>query len=54
MLRLAASLATGTPVSLSQAITSLDHANLNLIINAVRHAGGRNRHRDPAPGTPIA
>jgi ADP-ribose pyrophosphatase YjhB (NUDIX family) len=41
MLRLAASLATGTPVSLSQAITSLDHANLNLITNAVRHAGGR-------------
>jgi ADP-ribose pyrophosphatase YjhB (NUDIX family) len=41
MLRLAASLATGTPISLNQAITSLDHANLNLIINAVRHAGGR-------------
>ena len=41
ILRLAASLATGTPVSLSQAITSLDHANLNLIINAIRHAGGR-------------
>ncbi len=40
ILRLAASLATAAPVSLRHAIIGLDQANLNLIINAVRHAGG--------------
>lgn len=40
ILNLAASLATATPVSLRHAIIGLDQANLHLIINAVRHAGG--------------
>lgn len=41
ILHLAASLATATPVTLRHAIIGLDQANLHLIINAVRHAGGR-------------
>ena len=41
ILHLAASLAAAAPVSLRNAITGLDQANLHLIINAVRHAGGR-------------
>lgn len=40
ILRLAASLATATPVILRHAITGLDQANLNLVINAIRNAGG--------------
>lgn len=40
ILGLAASLATTAPVSLGYAITGLDKANLHLIINAIRHAGG--------------
>jgi ADP-ribose pyrophosphatase YjhB (NUDIX family) len=41
ILHLAASLATAAPVSLPHALIGLDRANLHLIINAVRHAGGR-------------
>lgn len=40
ILGLAASLATATPVILRHAITGLDQANLNLVINAIRNAGG--------------
>lgn len=40
ILHLAASLATASRVSLRHAIIGLDQANLHLIINAVRHAGG--------------
>ena len=40
ILHLAASLATAAPVSLRHTIIGLDRANLHLIINAVRHAGG--------------
>ena len=42
ILRLAASLATATPVTLRHAITGLDQANLYLVINAIRNAGGQN------------
>lgn len=41
ILHLAASLATEAAVSLRNAITGLDNANLHLLINAVRHAGGQ-------------
>ena len=40
ILGLAASLATATPVVLRHAITGLDQANLYLVINAIRDAGG--------------
>ena len=35
-----ASIAAGTPVSLRDTVTSLDHANLGLLVTAVRHAAG--------------
>jgi hypothetical protein len=44
MLRLAASLAGGTPVNLRDALTGLDGRNVQLVINAVLHASG---HRPP-------
>jgi len=40
ILGLAASLATATPVLLGHAITGLDQANLYLVTNAIRDAGG--------------
>lgn len=40
MLRLAASIADGTPVSLHDTLTGLDHRNTNLLIAAVLHASG--------------
>lgn len=46
MLRLAASLASGIPVSLRDALTGLDNHNISLVITAVQHASG---HRPP-PG----
>ena len=42
ILHLAASLATASPVILRHVITGLDQANLHLVINAVRRAGGQN------------
>jgi ADP-ribose pyrophosphatase YjhB (NUDIX family) len=42
ILGLAASLATASPVVLRHAITGLDQANLYLVINAIRNAGGQN------------
>ncbi|MGH3305951.1 MAG: NUDIX hydrolase [Streptosporangiaceae bacterium] len=42
ILLLAASLATASLVNLRDAVTGLDQANLQLVISAVRHAGGRN------------
>ncbi|WP_300613256.1 hypothetical protein [Trebonia sp.] len=45
MLRLAASLADGTPVNLRDTITGLDDRNIQLVINAVLHASG---HRTPS------
>lgn len=40
ILRLAASLAQGIPVNLSDALTSLDHHNTELISHAIKHATG--------------
>jgi hypothetical protein len=41
MLRLAASLASGIPVDLRDALTGLDKRNINLLITAVLHASGK-------------
>jgi hypothetical protein len=46
MLRLAASLAGGTPVNLRDALTGLDGRNVQLVIKAILHASG---HRS-SPG----
>lgn len=43
MLRLAASLAAGHPVSLRDTIPGLDHRNLHLVTTAIRHAAGHHR-----------
>ena len=40
MLRIAASLAAGLPLDLGDAITGLDAANLDLVVQAIAHAGG--------------
>lgn len=40
VLRIAASLATGYPVSLRDAIPGLDQHNLHLVETAIRHAAG--------------
>ena len=45
MLRLAASLADGTPVNLRDTLTGLDDRNIQLVITAVLHASG---HRTPS------
>jgi hypothetical protein len=46
VLRIAASIAGGTPVTLRDAIPGLDDRNLKLIITAIQHAAG---HRPPHP-----
>jgi len=38
---LAASLAAGTPVSLRDTLTGIDHRNIELVITAVLHAWGQ-------------
>lgn len=48
MLRLAASLASGIPVDLRDALTGLDNLNINLVITAVLHASGKR----PQAGNP--
>jgi hypothetical protein len=45
MLRLAASIVGGTPVSLRDTLTGIDHRNVQLVITAVLHASGQ---RPPA------
>ena len=40
ILRIAASLAAGTPVSLRDAVPGLDQPNLHLVTTAIRHAAG--------------
>ncbi|HEU5417582.1 MAG TPA: hypothetical protein VFV41_07795 [Streptosporangiaceae bacterium] len=40
VLQLAASIAAGTPVALRDTVTSLDSANLQLLLTAIRHAAG--------------
>ena len=48
MLRLAASLASGIPVNLRDALSGLDDRNINLVITAVLHASGkRQQARNP-------
>lgn len=42
ILRLAASLAGTSPVTLREVITGLDQANIQLVLNAIRHASGPN------------
>jgi ADP-ribose pyrophosphatase YjhB (NUDIX family) len=42
ILSLAASLASTSPVALRDVITGLDRANIQLVLNAIRHASGRN------------
>ena len=39
-----ASIADGIPVSLSEAITGLDHRNLSHLLAAIRHASGERPH----------
>jgi len=41
MLRIAASIAETVPISLGEALSSLDDHNLGLVADAVLHAGGR-------------
>jgi hypothetical protein len=41
ILKLAASLAAGTPVCLRDTIPSLDNRNLDLLVTAIRHAAGQ-------------
>ena len=41
IVRIAASLAAGHPVSLRDAIPGLDHRNLQLVTTAIRHAAGQ-------------
>jgi hypothetical protein len=45
MLRLAASIASGIPVSLRDTLTGIDHRNIELVVTAVLHAWGQR----PAP-----
>ena len=46
VLRLAASLTDGSPVSLRETVTGLDHNNTQLVITAIAHASG---HRNSTP-----
>jgi hypothetical protein len=41
LLRIDASLASGAPVNLADAVTGLDHANIDLVVGAVLHAAGQ-------------
>lgn len=41
ILRLAASIAAGIPVDLRDALTGLDHHNIDLVITAMLHTSGR-------------
>lgn len=45
ILRLAASLAGGVPVSLWHALPGIDHRNADLVVTAVAHATGYRRQR---------
>ena len=44
MLRLAVSIAGEVPVSLSDALTSIDYRNANLLATAILHANGQTRN----------
>jgi hypothetical protein len=48
ILRLAASLASGITVDLRDAVTGLDHRNIDRLVNAILHASGqRQQHNRP-------
>jgi hypothetical protein len=48
ILRLAASLASGIAVDLRDAVTGLDHRNIDRLVNAILHASGqRQQHNRP-------
>ena len=49
MLRLAASIADGIPVSLGDALTSIDHRNANLLATAILHANGQTGNKSSRP-----
>ncbi len=58
VLRIAASLATGIPVDLGDAVTELDRQNLGLVLAALSHANGSHEHKDyaaerPGDGRPV-
>jgi hypothetical protein len=53
ILRLAASLADGIPVSLSDAVTGLDHHNLSRLLTAICHASGKRPQTWPVSATPL-
>lgn len=40
ILRLAASLAGGVPVNLGDAVTGLDHTNIDLLVQVILHSAG--------------
>lgn len=51
ILRLAASIADGIPVSLRDTLTSLDNTNIAHVTTALLHASGRRQHHHtPPPG----
>jgi hypothetical protein len=50
ILRLAASLAAGIPVDLSDTTTGLDQRNIQRLASAIRHASGQRQPHEP--GTP--
>ena len=47
--RLAASLAGGIPVDLSNAVTGLDQHNIQRLVTAIRHASGQRQPANPEP-----
>jgi hypothetical protein len=53
MLLLAASIAGGVPVSLSDTLTGIDRRNASLVVRAIAHAAGQPRdHRTRRPASP--
>jgi hypothetical protein len=51
VLRLAASIAAGTPVSLSDTLTGIDRRNASLLITAITHAAGHPDAMGPGAAT---
>jgi hypothetical protein len=49
ILLLAASIAGGIPVSLSDTLTGIDHRNASLVIKAIAHATGQTQLRTGTP-----
>lgn len=49
ILKLAASLAAGIPVDLSDAVTGIDQQNVQRLVTAIRHASGQRQPANPEP-----